>query len=133
MGANATSDGLLNVLGGGVTRLGTPTFPIPLFNLYFALSLLSYTETFQGSHTLIVSFTDADNKEVSRATANFSAIAPPERALITASLVLPLSGVVLPAAGPYDIPVDLDGRRIADLFLFARQQDAEDADDTETP
>lgn len=121
-GANVTADGLLNLVGGGITQVTAPVFPIPLVNLFLALSFTADGPELQGDHTLIFAFAKRpDGQEASRGTVGFSADAPPEPGQATAPLVLPLAGVVLPESGEYDIPIDLDGERIADLFLHARQ------------
>lgn len=124
-GANTTGDGLLNIVGGGITILTTTDFPFALVNLVLALSLTASTdELFTGDHTLTFSFLKRPNaQQASHGTVEFSAATPPEpsQPIATAPLVIPLNQVVIPEPGEYDIPIDLDNTRLADLFLNARQ------------
>jgi hypothetical protein len=120
-GANITADGLLNLVGGGITQVTATAFPISLVNIFLALSFTADGHDLRGDHTLIFTFSKRPNaQQASQGRATFSAETPPEPGLATAPLVLPLAGVVLPDSGEYDIPIDLDGDRIADLFLRAK-------------
>jgi hypothetical protein len=116
----------LNLVGGGITQVTASAFPIPLVNLVLALSLQADSSEFEGDHALVFSFVKrSDGQVASRGEASFTALAPASPGLATAPLVLPLAGVVIPEGGEYDIPIDLDGERIADLFLRASQEAGE--------
>jgi len=112
-------EGLLHVLGGGITRAARPTFPAPL-GLALALRILIHpTETgSQHSGKVVLQSQDGENLVsldflFEADPAGLSEVLPGE--LLSLPLALPLQGVGVPRAGGYSFEILLDGSHHASI------------------
>ena len=103
-------EGLLIVVGGGITRLGRNTFPAPL-NLGLALLLELHQVELARPHELEVLIQDQDGGEVARIRGGFNV---GEADLhLGESLLVPMAfdlrGVGISGPGPYAVEISVDG------------------------
>lgn len=111
--AATVREGLLHVLGGGITRIWRPQFPAPL-NVDLALVLTLVPAEAQERHRLRVLVLTADGTQLAETRAEFGLgalppnLQPGER--LIAPVVLPLRPVQLPGPGTYSVEVLIDGQ-----------------------
>ena len=110
--AATVREGLLHILGGGVTRLGRPDYPAPL-GLVLAMRILVHPTEIDRPHHLQVQLQGADGARITAVDAQFGVgdpgqLEPGEEA----SLPLPLGfpdAVQLPEPGRYSFEILIDG------------------------
>jgi hypothetical protein len=110
--AATVREGLLHILGGGVTRLNRPQFPAPLATV-LALRILVHPTEVDRSHHLTVQLNDADGQRLVNLDADFgvsdaSVLEPGEEASVPFPLALP-PNAALPHQGRYSFEVLIDG------------------------
>jgi hypothetical protein len=111
--AATVREGLLHILGGGVTRVNRPGYPARIAPLTLALRILVHpTETDRG-HRLDVRLQDADGKELAKFDVQFGVsdpgnIEPGEEVSLPLPLIMPAE-IVLPQAGRYGFELLIDG------------------------
>jgi hypothetical protein len=110
--AATAREGLLHILGGGVTRAGRQAFPSPI-GLTLAVHIIVDPNEVGHSHKIEVRLLDEDGTAIGGIDGEFSVsptgqIDPGE----AASLPLPLEfppGINLPRPGPYTLELLIDG------------------------
>ncbi len=112
--AATTREGLLYVLGGGVTRTQRPEFPSPL-GVTLALRILMHPTEIDNAHQLQIRLLDADGAEVVRVEMGFG-VADPEQTQIEAGEEVPIvipwdfpGRPQLPHPGRYSMEILIDG------------------------
>ena len=108
--AATVREGLLHVLGGGVTRLGRGEFPAAM-DVELALMVQQHPTEFHGQHTLRVMLQDTDGQELAQAEMTWGPLQVLDGMHTDAwqPVVIPLRSVVLPGPGDYSIEVLIDG------------------------
>jgi uncharacterized protein DUF6941 len=109
--AATVREGLLHILGGGVTRAGRTHFPAPLA-LTLAIRILVPPAEADGPHKLVVSLQGEDGEEVARADVEFGVsdkrvLQPGEHASLSLPIAMP-EQVQLPAPGRYTFELSID-------------------------
>jgi hypothetical protein len=103
-------EGLLHVLGGGVTRVWRPNLPAPL-NVALALLLELSPDDLERPHEVRVVISDPAGGTVHEPVASFQTTAgdlePGERQLVP--VVVPLHGLGIGSYGRYTFTIVLDG------------------------
>jgi hypothetical protein len=110
--AATVREGLLHVLGGGVTRAGRPAWPAPLA-LTLALRILVHPTEAGQPHQLVVRLQGADGQEVARVDIEFAVnddgtLEPGEHASLPLPIPMP-EQVQLPEPGRYSFEILIDG------------------------
>ena len=110
--AATVREGLLHILGGGVTRATRASFPAPL-GLTLAVRILVHPTEADRSHQLQIRLQGEDGQRVAELTAEFSVneageLAPGEHVSIPIPLNLP-PAVMLPGPGGYSFELLIDG------------------------
>ena len=105
-------EGLLHILGGGVTRATRQSYPGPL-GLSLALRVLIHPTEAADIHKMEVILQDADGQRVAGADVEFglsdtAGLAPGEHGSLPVALSFP-EGVQLPAPGTYSFELLIDG------------------------
>jgi hypothetical protein len=109
--AATVREGLLHVLGGGITRLHRSEYPAPMqVTLVLQIVLTPVEIGFEHDVTALVQTEDGD--VIIQASGHLEA-SPPNPMLepgesVILPLVMNLSGVILPAAGGYSVEVLVD-------------------------
>jgi uncharacterized protein DUF6941 len=118
-------EGLLNVLGGGISQTTHPSFPATAqFNV--AVRFVLEDDEVEGEHELVVRLDDPDGDAVQQLRARFTAPRPGGWALDEAAVSLPIGLVAdLPKEGLYRVQIELDERALASLPLLAQQGEVE--------
>jgi hypothetical protein len=111
--AATVREGLLHLLGGGVTRVNRPGYPAPLAPLTLALRILIHPTEADRTHQLDVRLQDADGAEVARMDVQFG-VGDPGNAEPGEELSLPIpltmpEQIGLPHAGRYSFELLIDG------------------------
>jgi hypothetical protein len=106
-------EGLLHILGGGVTRANRDNFPAPL-NLALALRIMVLPTEADHTHQLTVNLLTEDGGKIAEIGIEFgindpSALEPTEEASLP--LALTLHTLPLPREGPYKFELTIDGVR----------------------
>lgn len=114
-------DGLLNVVGGGVTRIWRESFPAPL-NICLALVFELHQMELDRSHQLVVQIMGEDGAQVAMVEAGFQTGKSPgihvgEELIVPVALDLRNAG--LPNPGAYSVEVGVDGTHQRTLQLWA--------------
>ena len=122
--AATVREGLLHLLGGGVTRAGRSEFPSPL-NLTLALRILVHPTEADREHQLDVQLLAADGEQVAQIGLTFGvqepgALAPGEHVSLPLPLPLP-EAVLLPHPGPYSFEILIDGIHQATVPFIAHE------------
>jgi hypothetical protein len=110
--AATVREGLLNVLSGGITRVGRPDFPEAL-GLTLALRILVHPTEADSPHKLVVLLQGEDGEEAARVDIEFGVndpgtLEPGE--LFSLPLPIPMPPQVqLPALGRYSFELLIDG------------------------
>ncbi len=117
-------DGLLHILGGGVTRLNRPDFPAPL-GVAVALRVMVHPTEADRQHTVEARLLAEDGEQIGMAEVAFE-IAPSgeerpgEELAVAAGLALQM--VILPNAGAYSFELLIDGIHQASVPFVAVQK-----------
>jgi hypothetical protein len=108
--AATVREGLLHVLGGGVTRLGRGEFPAAM-DVDLALMVQQHPTEFNGAHTLRVILQDTDGRAHAEAEMAWGPLQVLDSMHTDAwqPVVVPLRSVVLPGPGDYSVEVLIDG------------------------
>ena len=100
-------EGLLHILGGGVTRIWAERFPAPI-NATLALRVLIPPEEARSPGALQLAIVGPDGEEIGSFNLDFG-VGTPEAEVPTSDipvpLAIPLSQVQLPGPGHYEIEV----------------------------
>lgn len=120
--AASVREGLLHVLGGGITRLWRQEFPGPL-GVSVALLLELHRQELDRPHELNIIVMGEDGQQVAEVKGGFQAPASPnlevhERQLIP--MTLDLRAAEVPAAGAYTVDISIDGEHRRSLRFSAR-------------
>jgi hypothetical protein len=104
-------EGLLHILGGGITRANREDFPAPL-NLALALRIMVHPTEAEHTHELTVLLLAEDGQRVAELGIRFgindpAVLEPAEEASLP--LALSLHTVGLPHEGPYSFELLIDG------------------------
>lgn len=104
-------EGLLHILGGGITRANREEFPAPL-NLALALRIMVHPTEAEHTHELAVLLLAEDGQRIAELGIQFginepSALEPAEEASLP--IALSLHTVLLPHEGPYSFELLIDG------------------------
>lgn len=110
--AATVRDGLLNILGGGITRAGRVEFPAAL-GLTLALRILLHPTEADNPHKLVVRLQGIDGEEAARVDIEFGAenpgtLEPGEQFSLPIPIPMPPQ-VQLPAPGRYSFELLIDG------------------------
>lgn len=122
--AATVREGLLHILGGGVTRAGRPEWPAPL-GLTLALRILVHPTETDRQHVLDVRLQGEDGQPVAAIQVQFGMNTAPDGDLQPgehASLPLPIplgEQVALPEAGRYSFELLIDGIHQASVPFIA--------------
>jgi hypothetical protein len=111
--ATTVREGLLHVLGGGVTRINRPGYPAPLAPLALALRILVHPTETDRTHQLDVRLQGADGQEIGKFDVQFGIgdpgeVEPGEEVSVPLPLNMP-PNVALPSAGRYSFELLIDG------------------------
>jgi hypothetical protein len=105
-------EGLLHILGGGVTRVARPSFPAPL-GVELALRLTIHPTETNALHTGEVRLQSQDGGEIAKVEFGFNVdpvsaqvLVPGE--LLSLPLALPMQNVAVPSAGGYSFEILID-------------------------
>lgn len=113
-------EGLLHVLGGGITRLGRPEFPAPLMGA-LALRVMVHPTESDRPHQLEARLQAEDGATIARVDIGFelnpSGSERPGEELPVA-FALPLHGVAIPHVGAYSFELLIDGVHQASIPFF---------------
>lgn len=123
--AATVREGLLHVLGGGITRFWQPELPGPLQVVLAALVGME-REVESDPHAVTITITHADGALVSQATATLqynggSRLEPGEEHSVP--LVVPLHEVVVTQFGRHEIAIAIDGAPAWTLQLWVLHPD----------
>lgn len=120
--AASVREGLLHVLGGGITRLWRQEFPAPL-GVSIALLLELHRQELDRPHELNIIIMGEDGQQIAEVKGGFQAPASPTLELHEGQLIpmtLDLGGAELPAAGAYTVDISIDGEHRRSLHFSAR-------------
>jgi len=110
--AATVREGLLNVLGAGITRLHREQFPAAM-GTQLALLLHSSAKEMGKPHKLLITITHETKEKIAEFGVDFSVAANPGHNAnedITVPLVANFQNQVLPHAGTYNIELNVDGK-----------------------
>lgn len=111
--AATVREGLLHVLGGGVTRLNRPGYPAPLAPITLALRILVHPTETDRQHQMEVRLQGPDGEPVAKFSVDFGVTDPGQvQAGEEVSVPLPLTmppNAALPQAGRYSFEILIDG------------------------
>jgi hypothetical protein len=117
-------EGLLHILGGGITRIHRPLYPAPL-GISLALRIMVHPTEATREHEVQVLLSDEDGNRVAQLEAKFTAapvpgMAPGEEL----SVPIPITAVgwPVPHPGPYRFDILVDGNHQADVSFIALTQ-----------
>jgi hypothetical protein len=127
--AATVREGLLHVLGGGVTRAGRPSYPAPLA-LTLALRILIHPTEADRPHSLDVRLQGEDGQEAARIEIEFGLqttahLEAGEQASLPLPIPLP-EQVQLPAPGRYSFELLIDGIHQATVPFIAQLSESPD-------
>lgn len=122
--AATVREGLLHILGGGITRVQRPSYPAPL-GMTLAMRILVHPTEFDRAHQLEVQLQGEDGQRVAGLDATFQAgnsgdLAPGEEASLALPLAFP-EVVQLPSPGRYSFELLIDGIHQATVPFLAAQ------------
>jgi hypothetical protein len=123
--AATVREGLLHILGGGLSYANRTEFPAPML-MCVGLRILVHPTEIESVHVVRVIVLDADGHQIDEATMGFNP--PPEEVRAAAvpgeewslPLALNLYGVQLPHAGGYSVEVLIDNNHHASLGFRAQ-------------
>ncbi len=111
------------VLGGGVSRLGGPRFPLRHPHLALVVGLLVTTPELGDAHELRFVLLTPDGGELSSASASIVANGPSDGRDTLLTFSLDLWNLSFPASGDYSIRILIDGSERKRLPLVVEQRD----------
>lgn len=109
--AATVREGLLHVLGGGVTRANRPEFPAPL-GMTLALRVMIHPTETAAEHAMQVLLLTEDGQRIADIGIGFGVSDPGQLAVgeeASLPLAIPLGQVVLPHEGAYSFELLIDG------------------------
>ena len=116
-------EGLLHVLGGGITRINRPAFPAP-FGCSIALRIVIHRTEADRPHKLRVILQDNDGKRLAQVDAGFG-VGNPEAAEpgedVAAALPIPMQAIMIPHAGSFSIELLIDDIHQSSVPFMATQ------------
>jgi hypothetical protein len=115
-------ENLLGALGGGLTRVGDTSFPIPLLADLALIFEIFDDELAEHQVMVECSHIDSPDDIIFRTGGPISAAPGQELKHVdvqTFPLVLPLNVVGIPNPGLYEIRVELDGHRVGNTHFVA--------------
>ena len=132
--AATVREGLLHILGGGVTRVGRPEYPAPV-GLTLALRILVHPTETNRPHVLEISLQGEDGQRITALSIEFAmdqpvALAPGEQHSLAIPIPIP-DAVQLPIAGRYSFELLIDGIHQATIPFTAHTLDAPPTGDSE--
>ena len=121
--AATVREGLLHVLGGGVTRVNSPQFPAPM-NTALALEISVHPTEGGNDHQLQILVQTEDGSRIAELGAAFNVSADPSGDTqpgeqFNVPLVVPLQMVGLPVAGGYSVEILIDGTHRRSIAFWA--------------
>ena len=125
--AATVREGLLHILGAGITRAGRPAFPAPV-DLTLALRILVHPTELNRPHELEVRLQGADGEGIGGFVIGFESdnpggLEPGEHVSLPLPIVPP-PDAQLPGPGRYSFEVLIDGVHQATVPFIAHQIDA---------
>ncbi len=122
--AATVREGLLHILGGGITRLGRPEYPSPLGTALAVRVMVHPTEA-DRSHQFEARLLSEDGEEVGSVQINFE-LSQPHAALrpgeeLSVALPLSLHALGLPRAGAYSFELLIDAVHHASVGFVAEE------------
>ena len=111
------------VIGGGVSRLGGPQFPLRHPHLALVCGLLVTTTELGKEHELRFVLLTPDGRQLSTATATILANGPQDGKDSVLTFSLDLWNLSFPMAGDYSIRIMVDGSERKRLALIVEQRD----------
>lgn len=125
--AATVKDGLLNVLGGGITYAGRSEFPAPL-GVELAMRVVMHPTELQHSHKVEILLQDEDGQLVTRAEIGFEAQDQIDLSMVPAGEDVPVpihwdfpARPAIPHPGRYSFEVLIDGNHKISLPLQAAE------------
>jgi hypothetical protein len=112
------------VIGGGVSRLGGPQFPLRHPHLALVCGLLVTAAELGREHNLEFLLLAPNGQQLSTATATIRAEGPSEGRDTILTFSLDMWNLVFPAAGDYTIRILVDGSERKRLPLVVEQREA---------
>ena len=113
------------VIGGGVSRLGGPNFPLRHPHLALVCGMLVTTPELGAEHELQFVLLTPDGRQLSTATAKILANGPPDGRDSVLTFSLDLWNLSFPVAGDYSIRILIDGSERKRLPLIVEQREAQ--------
>lgn len=127
--AATVREGLLHVLGGGITRANRPGYPAPL-GLTLALRILVHPTEADREHKLLVRLQGADGERIADFEVEFGVqdpakVDPKEQVSVPLPLGIP-PAVQLPKPGQYSFELLIDGihQQSVPFVATERKEDA---------
>lgn len=119
--AATVREGLLNVLGAGITRVWRDTFPAPM-GTQLALLLHASAEEMGKQHKLTITMNDSSKTKIAEVALDFS-VSPNANnrpgEMVTVPLVASFQQQPLPKQDSYTIDLNIDGKVVKTLNFFA--------------
>jgi len=119
--AATVREGLLHILGGGITRLGRAGFPAQ-FGCDLAVMVQLHPIEAQDEQRLRTVVVDGDGNELGRLEGSFRASPSPTLEpgeLVSVPFVVGLSGLQIPGPGTYSVELLLNGSHVRSLRVDA--------------
>lgn len=113
------------VIGGGVSRLGGPAFPLRHPHLALVCGISVTAPEFGKEHDIQFVLLTPDGKQLSTANAKVLANGPPDGRDSILTFSLDLWNLTFPAAGDYSIRILVDGSERKRLALVVEQREAQ--------
>ncbi len=110
-----------NVLGGGVSRLSGPTFPLQHAHLAIVVGLRVGTTEREHEHELGFAVTSPSGEQIAGGGGKVVTHGPPDPSDVVITLGIDLWNLALPVAGEYAVRILVDGNERKRLPLFAVQ------------
>jgi hypothetical protein len=122
--AATVREGLLHILGGGITQANRPAFPAPI-GMMLAMRILVHPTELDQAHHLSVQLQGEDGQSIAKMDAQIGVIDPAlirphEEASVPLTLGLPPM-VQLPAPGRYSFEILIDGIHQSTVPFSAEQ------------
>ena len=111
------------VIGGGVSRLGGPKFPLRHPHLALVCGLMVTTPELGAEHDLQFVLLTPEGKQLSNATAKILANGPPDGRDSILTFSLDMWNLSFPAPGDYSIRIMVDGSERKRLPLVVEQRE----------
>ena len=117
-------EGLLHILGAGITTLGRPSLPAPMELDLVLLLRPSQIDEAIGSHEVTVSVCSDDGAKVMQSTLSFvvAPVDPVPDPLPSLPFSVGLRNVVLSAYGHYAVQINYDDVRLEEIRFSVEKQ-----------